>query len=61
MTYSRCTCKKNLMTRQTEFEERAKLVKTDADIGKILDDLKLKRICCRRMMITYVKLEGIMH
>ena len=25
--------------------------------GKILDDLKLKRICCRRHMLTHVDIE----
>ncbi len=50
----RCfTCGKLLGDKFSEMETR---VKAGEDPGKVLDDLKVSRYCCRRMMITSVDL-----
>lgn len=50
----RCfTCGKLLGDKFSEMETR---VKAGEDPGKVLDDLKVTRYCCRRMMITSVDL-----
>jgi DNA-directed RNA polymerase subunit N len=50
----RCfTCGKMIGDKFTDFESR---VKGGEDPGKVLDDLKLKRYCCRRMLISSVDL-----
>ncbi|MEX2738683.1 MAG: DNA-directed RNA polymerase subunit N [Candidatus Wukongarchaeota archaeon] len=41
-----------------KFEEFAKRVKKGEDPGKILDDLGLKRYCCRTMIITHIEIIG---
>lgn len=38
------------------YEEFVKRVKEGEPIRKVLDDLKVKRYCCRRMFLTYVEL-----
>jgi DNA-directed RNA polymerase subunit N len=48
----RCfTCGKLVGDKYNDFETR---VKAGEDPGKVLDDLGLKRYCCRRMLITSV-------
>ena len=37
-----------------EFEEFQKRVKAGEDPGKVLDDLGIKRYCCRRTMLAPV-------
>jgi DNA-directed RNA polymerase subunit N len=50
----RCfTCGKMIGDRFVEFESR---VKAGEDAGKVLDELKIKRYCCRRMLISSVDL-----
>jgi DNA-directed RNA polymerase subunit N len=50
----RCfTCGKMIGDKFADFESR---VKTGEDPGKVLDDLKIKRYCCRRMLISSVDL-----
>jgi len=50
----RCfTCGKLVGDKFSEFEAK---VKAGEDPGKALDDLGIKRYCCRRMMITSVDL-----
>lgn len=50
----RCfTCGKLIADKWEPFLER---VKKGDDRKKTLDDLKLKRICCRRMIITHIDL-----
>jgi len=50
----RCfTCGKMIGDKFSDFESR---VKTGEDPGKVLDDLKIKRYCCRRMLISSVDL-----
>lgn len=36
------------------WEEYEKKVKAGEDPGKVLDDLGVKRYCCRRMFLSYV-------
>ena len=49
----RCfTCGKVISDVWDEYKERAK----HEDPGKILDDLGIKRYCCRRMILTHVEL-----
>lgn len=38
------------------WEEYAKRVAGGEDPGKVLDDLGLKRYCCRRMFLSHVDL-----
>jgi DNA-directed RNA polymerase subunit N len=50
----RCfTCGKMIGDKFVDFESR---VKAGEDPGKVLDDLKIKRYCCRRMLISSVDL-----
>jgi DNA-directed RNA polymerase subunit N len=50
----RCfTCGKMIGDKFTDFESRTK---AGEDPGKVLDDLKIKRYCCRRMLISSVDL-----
>jgi DNA-directed RNA polymerase subunit N len=50
----RCfTCGKMIGDRFVDFESR---VKAGEDAGKVLDELKIKRYCCRRMLISSVDL-----
>ncbi len=50
----RCfTCGKLIGDKFSEFESRAKSGESPA---KVLDDLGIKRYCCRRMMISAVDL-----
>jgi DNA-directed RNA polymerase subunit N len=50
----RCfTCGKMIGDKFADFENR---VKAGEDPGKVLDDLKIKRYCCRRMLISSVDL-----
>jgi DNA-directed RNA polymerase subunit N len=50
----RCfTCGKLIGDKFADFESRAKNAENPA---KILDDLGIKRYCCRRMMISAVDL-----
>ena len=48
----RCfTCGKLIGDKFVDFESK---VKSGEDPGKALDDLKIKRYCCRRMLISSV-------
>ena len=38
-----------------KWEEFARRVKDGEDAGKVLDDLGLKRYCCRRMLLSNVE------
>ena len=50
----RCfTCGKLVGDKFSEFESR---VKANDDPGKVLDELGVKRYCCRRMLISSVDL-----
>ena len=50
----RCfTCGKLIADKWEPFIEK---IKKGEDRKKTLDDLKLKRICCRRMIITHIDL-----
>lgn len=50
----RCfTCGKLVADKWEEFIERTK---KGEDAKKVLDDLNLKRYCCRRMLITHIDL-----
>ena len=50
----RCfTCGKLIGDKFSDFESK---VKGGEDPGKALDDLKIKRYCCRRMLISSVDL-----
>ncbi len=40
------------------FEEFKNRTENGEDPGKILDELGLKRYCCRRMLISHVNLIG---
>ncbi|MFX1295019.1 MAG: DNA-directed RNA polymerase subunit N [Promethearchaeota archaeon] len=51
----RCfTCGKVIGDKWEIFKERIKQENEDPNI--ILDDLKLTRYCCRRMLLTYMNL-----
>ncbi|UCH37242.1 MAG: DNA-directed RNA polymerase subunit N [Candidatus Bathyarchaeota archaeon] len=39
-----------------KWEEFARRVKDGENAGTVLDDLKLKRYCCRRMLLSNVDL-----
>ncbi|MEX2720800.1 MAG: DNA-directed RNA polymerase subunit N [Candidatus Wukongarchaeota archaeon] len=41
-----------------KFEEFAKRLKKGEEPNKILDDLGLKRYCCRTMIITHIEIIG---
>ena len=47
------TCGKLIADKWEEFERR---VKSGEDPKKVLDDLGLKRYCCRRMLLSHVEL-----
>jgi len=50
----RCfTCGKLIADKWEPFIEK---IKKGEDRKKTLDDLKVKRICCRRMIITHIDL-----
>lgn len=50
----RCfTCGKLIGDKFADFEAK---VKAGEDPGKVLDDLKIKRYCCRRMLVSSVDL-----
>ena len=38
------------------WEEFKKRVEAGEDPGKVLDDLGVKRYCCRRMLVSHVQL-----
>ncbi|MDI6702400.1 DNA-directed RNA polymerase subunit N [Methanothermobacter wolfeii] len=49
----RClSCGKPVSAYFNEYQER---VADGEDPGKVLDDLGLKRYCCRRMLISHVE------
>jgi DNA-directed RNA polymerase subunit N len=53
----RCfTCGKTIAHVYEEFVERIKEGSEKEDPKEVLDDLGIKRICCRRMLITHVNL-----
>lgn len=39
-----------------KYEEFLRRVKAGEDPGKVLDDLGVKRYCCRRMLLSHVEL-----
>jgi DNA-directed RNA polymerase subunit N len=39
-----------------KWEEFAKRVKAGENSGKVLDDLGVKRYCCRRMLLSHVEI-----
>ena len=48
----RCfTCGKVIAEHWDEFQTRTE--QSDEDVGAVLDDLGIKRHCCRRMMISH--------
>jgi len=50
----RCfTCGKVIGDKWEEFSQR---VKEGEDAGKVLDDLKITRYCCRRMFLSHVEI-----
>ncbi|NHI91710.1 MAG: DNA-directed RNA polymerase subunit N [Candidatus Lokiarchaeota archaeon] len=50
----RCfTCGRLVADKWEEFQERTK---KGEEPKKVLDDLKLNRFCCRRMLITHIEL-----
>jgi DNA-directed RNA polymerase subunit N len=49
----RCfTCGKVISDVWDEYKERIK----HEDLGKVLDDLGIKRYCCRRMLLAHAEL-----
>lgn len=54
-------CYKKLIAERTEDNDQNLYLEKDnvqkSVQGKILDELKLKRICCRRHMLTHVDIE----
>ena len=53
----RCfTCGKTIAHVYEEFVERIKEGSEQEDPKEVLDDLGIKRICCRRMLVTHVNL-----
>jgi DNA-directed RNA polymerase subunit N len=50
----RCfSCGKPVAGYYQEFKER---MEKGEDAGKIMDDMKLKRYCCRKMLLTSIDL-----
>lgn len=50
----RCfTCGKLVADKWEEFKQR---LREGDDAGAILDSMRLKRICCRRMLVSHVDL-----
>ncbi|MEK6973043.1 MAG: DNA-directed RNA polymerase subunit N [archaeon] len=50
----RCfTCGKPIAEHYEKFMNE---IKTNKDAKKVLDDLSIKRYCCRRMMLSHVDL-----
>ena len=39
-----------------KWEDFAKRVKEGEDAGKVLDDLRVERYCCRRMLLSHVEI-----
>ena len=39
-----------------KWEDFAKRVKEGEDAGRVLDDLGVKRYCCRRMLLSHVEI-----
>lgn len=39
-----------------KWEEFARRVKTGESAGNVLDDLEIKRYCCRRMLLAHVEI-----
>lgn len=66
MLYWRCTgCKKILSHIQIPYEQRlesismdSKLTQEEKDMAKrkLLDDLEIKRICCRQKVLGFINL-----
>lgn len=66
MLYLKCpTCRTNLANKQLIYEREIEKVCNDPNLkgsdldkakAKILDDVKLWRICCRMRIMTYNKL-----
>ena len=51
----RCfSCGQVVADKWEEYDKRVN--KNSEDAGKVLDDLKVKRYCCRRMLISHVDL-----
>ena len=65
MLYFKCpTCRTILANKQIPFEEKLEKIcnnsNTSEDVKnkqkeKLLDELQLKKICCRMRMLTYIK------
>jgi DNA-directed RNA polymerase subunit N len=39
-----------------KWEDFARRIKEGEDAGKVLDDLGVKRYCCRRMLLSHVEI-----
>ncbi|MHA1911699.1 MAG: DNA-directed RNA polymerase subunit N [Candidatus Kariarchaeaceae archaeon] len=53
----RCfTCGKTIAHVYEEFVKRTREGSEQEDPKEVLDDLGIKRICCRRMLVTHVNL-----
>ncbi len=51
----RCfSCGQVVADKWEEYSERVN--KNNEDAGKVLDDLKVKRYCCRRMFVSHIDL-----
>lgn len=51
----RCfSCGQVIADKWEEYDRRTN--KNGEDAGKVLDDMKVKRYCCRRMLISHVDL-----
>ena len=66
MLYCKCpTCKKLLASIQIPYEQRLENIVMDNNLSheekdkakkKLLDDLEIKRMCCRSRVLGYVRL-----
>ncbi len=66
MLYFRCpTCKTNLANKQIPYEKGTEKICNDKKLSeeeenekkmKLLDDIEIKRLCCRMRMISYISL-----
>lgn len=71
MLYLKCpTCKLNLGIRQLTYEQRLENITMDGKLSnnekniakmKLLDDLEIKRMCCRMRVLGYVRLIDIIN
>jgi len=71
MLYFKCpTCRTILGNKQILFEEKLEKICNDQNMSdkekdvnksKILDELEVKRICCRMRILTYIKPIDIVH